>query len=236
MIILIIIIVILVLYLYFNDSIFEFFEGEWHDKIDGIVYINLENRDDRKKLILDELKKINTNMTKVNKVSGIYTPKNGHKGCVQSHILALNIAIMNNWKYTLIFEDDMELDVSPDIFNKNITCAMDYLNDNNIDWDVIMLATANAKKTPINSYLSKITRANTSSGYIVNNNYYIKLLNLFKNCNTYMSKDKWSVSEYNEPYALDQQWLSLQKVDNWYAFNNDLIKQRNIHSTIMLRK
>ena len=174
-------------------------------------------------------------MKKVNKVSGLYIPDNGHKGCVQSHILALNIAIMNNWKYTLIFEDDMELNVSPDNFNKQITSAMDYMNDNNIDWDVIMLATNNAEKTSINKYLSKVKDATTSSGYIINSKYYNTLLDLFKKCNRNMSKDKWGKSEYNEPYALDQQWLALQDSDNWYAFNTDLIKQRQIQSSIMRR-
>ena len=207
--------------------------NNWDNNIDGIIYINLENREDRKVLILKELKKINTNMKKVNKVSGIYTPNNGHKGCVQSHIIALNIAIMNNWKYTLILEDDIELIVSPYEFNNMVSSALDYMIENNIDWDVIMLATVNAKKYYSNEYLSKVINATTASGYIINSKYYKKLLDLFEKCNMHMSKDKWSVNSRNEPYALDQQWLNLQETDNWFAFNNDLITQRLIRSTTM---
>ena len=209
--------------------------NNWDNNIDGIIYINLENREDRKLLLLEELKKINTNMIKVNKVSGIYTPNNGHKGCVQSHIIALNIAIMNNWKYTLILEDDIELIVSPSEFNNIVSNALDYMIENNIDWDVIMLATVNAKQKYSNEYLSKVINTTTSSGYIINSKYCKKLLDLFEKCNMHMSKDKWGVSSHHEPYALDQQWLKLQETDNWFAFNNDLIKQRNIRSTIMER-
>ena len=91
-------------------------------------------------------------------------------------------------------------------------------------------------KTNINKYLSKVTGATTSSGYIVNSKYYKTLLELFENCNKHMSSEKWSIGPRNEPYALDQQWLRLQKKGNWYAFTDDLIKQRQIRSTIMTGK
>ena len=59
-------------------------EGFYNDqnginRLDAIIYINLENRTDRKELFMKELEKLNTNMSKVHKVSGVYIPKNGHK-------------------------------------------------------------------------------------------------------------------------------------------------------------
>ena len=226
------IILIIILFSYNNK---EQFQNNWYEKIDGIVYINLEKREDRKKVILKELEKIETDMSRVNKVSGIYIPKNGHKGCVQSHISALNIAKMNNWKQVLIFEDDMELNVSPDEFNNSINEMLDYVKDN-ISWDVIMLATGHTNKTDVVGDIVRINSGTTSSGYIVNNHYYDKLIELFTNCNENMTSDKWSGGAEWEPYALDQQWRQLQENDNWYGFKKDLIKQRNISSTIMERK
>ena len=216
----------------------EYFKNNWYEKIDGIVYINLEKRDDRKRLILNELQKIETDMNRVNKVSGIYTPKNGHKGCVQSHIIALNIAKMNRWKYVMIFEDDMELSVSPDTFNDMVNSILDYMKRNEIKWDVIMLATGFTTKDSLNDTddFVKIKSATTSSGYIVNQVYYDKLIELFTYCNENMPRDKWSGGKEWEPYALDQQWRKLQEKDNWYGFTQDLIKQRNISSTIMDEK
>ena len=233
-ILILILIIILVIYIILLNK-FEMFKNNWNNKIDGIVYINLENREDRKKLILEELNKIEVDMNKVNKVSGIRIPKNGHKGCVQSHILSLEIAKMNKWKQVLIFEDDMELNVSPDEFNDKIDMALDYMTNNNINWDVIMLATGWTEKIDINNDIVRIKSATTSSGYIVSEKYYDTLLTLFNESNMHMEKDKWSGGPDWEPYALDQQWAKLQAKDNWYAFKNDLIKQRNISSTIMNR-
>ena len=225
---LIIIIIILISYNNKNN-----FENNWYEKIDGIVYINLENREDRKKLILKELTKIETDMTHVNKVSGVLMPKNGHKGCIQSHILALNIAKMNNWAQILIVEDDMELVVSPDEFNNSINHILDYMKSNNIKWDVIMLSTCFSKKTRITDTIVQIKAATTSSAYIINKHYYDKLINLFIDSNNNMVKHKMTDGNW-EPYALDQQWQKLQATDNWYGFTNDLIKQRNISSSIQI--
>ena len=239
--ILILIIVIIILILATFTHIIDNFSNQWNDKIDGIVYINLDKREDRKKLLLNELAKVEIDISKVNKVSGIYTPKNGHKGCVQSHILALNIAKLNKWKHILIFEDDMELNVSPDEFNTTINKALDYMSSNNVKWDVIMLATGWNEKTPINAKignndLAKIISATTGSGYIVNSKYYDTLLDLYIYCNNNMTKNKWSGGTDWEPYALDQQWIKYQQRDNWYGFTNDLIRQRNISSTTMNRE
>ena len=92
--------------------------------IDAFIYINLENRLDRKELLLNELKKINIPENKIYKISGIPIPKNGHKGCVQSHILALELAKLNKWKNVAIFEDDLELNVSPDEFKNKLNKAL----------------------------------------------------------------------------------------------------------------
>ena len=231
--------IILIIYLILkynsiNQSVYlEHFNTNWDSNIDGIIYINLENRDDRKKLVIQELTKINTNMTKVQKVSGIYIPKNGHKGCIQSHLLALHIAKMNKLNNVLIFEDDFELNVNPTDFNNKINYIFKYIKDNNTKWGVIMIATSHANKKNIDNdnIIVKINSSTTSSAYIVNNTYYDTLINLFTNCNDKMSKDKWTNGNW-ELYALDQQWLPLQMKDNWLGFNIDLSKQRNISSSI----
>ena len=210
----------------------------WNDIKNNVIYINLEKRVDRNKLILEELNKLDVDISKVVKVAGIYIPKNGHKGCVQSHILALNIAKMNKWKYALIFEDDMEPLLSPDNFSKMIDTGMDYMEQNNINWDIIMLGSAYSTKTPLpnTKIISRIKNATTSIGYIVQDTYYDKLLNLFNNCNENMMPDKWGGGKDWEPFALDQQWKKLQETDNWYSFTDDLIKARDISSTIMIEK
>ena len=228
-IILLILLILLVILLIKNNR--EYLNSNPFDELDAVIYINLENRQDRKDLLLKELEKINVPPTKIHKVSGIYIPKNGHKGCVQSHIIALNLIKLNNWNKVLILEDDAELNVEPEEFKKQISQMLKYMNKNK--WDIIMLAMANETKLdiPNETNIKKIKSATTSSSYIVNKNYIDNLLYLFNYLNTMMSNDKWT-NKGNERFALDQSWKDLQEKDIWLGFKTNLIKQRNIKSSI----
>jgi GR25 family glycosyltransferase involved in LPS biosynthesis len=229
-------------YNYIEKKYLEGFEEEEKkglNKCDGIVYINLENREDRKKLFIEEIEKIDIDKNKLHKVSGVHIPKNGHKGCIQSHILALRIANMNNWNITCIMEDDAELDVTPDEFNNKVDEIYKELNDKNIEWDVIMLSTANkdnANNNPNYNTLDKIKYATLGTCYIIKKEYIPKLISLFEHCQSMMTTEKWGDDDNYEPYALDQKWDELMKQDNWYASKNNLIKQRNIKSSTNSRE
>lgn len=230
------------------------------NRIDAIIYINLENRADRKDLLMKELEKLNTDMSKVHKVSGIYMPKNGHKGCIQSHILALNMIKLNNWERVLILEDDAELDMKPEVINNLLTKTIEELDNKHPEWNVIMLATANKvldkskKNNELNSTsnkttlpidlniytdetkthslkLEKLKQATTSSAYIVKKDYVNNILDLFNHCNDNMLSTNMT-SKGNEHWALDQKWAELQKNNMWFCIDKDPIKQRAIWSTI----
>lgn len=113
------------------------------NRLDAIIYINLENRGDRKDLLLKELESLGVDKSKVHKVSGVFIPKNGHKGCVQSHILALQMIKLNKWRRVLILEDDAQLTIPPSLFNPLIEQSLGILDSTHADWNVFMLATAN---------------------------------------------------------------------------------------------
>lgn len=228
---------------------FEGFYTEQHgiNRLDAIIYINLENRVDRKDLLMKELEKLNTNMSKVHKVSGVFIPKNGHKGCIQSHILALNMIKLNKWKRVLILEDDVELTMEPELVNNLISKTLDTLDSKFPNWDVIMLATANKvlddKMIPIplvdttitddtKIKIQKLKTATTSSAYIVKDTYVDNILNLFNKCNNNMMHTNLTSNNF-EIWALDQKWASLQIKDNWFALNEEPIIQREIWSTIL---
>ena len=218
------------------------------NRLDAIIYINLENRTDRKDLLMKELEKLNVDMSKVHKVSGVYMPRNGHKGCVQSHILALNMIKLNKWDRVLILEDDAELDMSPEVINNIINKVLEELDTKQPDWNVIMLATQykildsgkSNKTIPIEITtddgttiplkIEKLKKATTASAYIVKNTYVDTILNLFNNCNNNMSPNKMNGNDY-EHWALDQKWFDIQMKDKWFCFDKDPIKQREIWST-----
>lgn len=224
------------------------------NQLDAIIYINLENRGDRKDLLLKELTALDTNMSKVHKVSGIYMPKNGHKGCIQSHILALNMIKLNQprWSQVLILEDDAEFTMPPETFNKSLAAALEKLDAVDPDWNVLMLATAwkvihpanppelssqeleiyntQGERMPLS--LQRLKSATTSSAYIVKASYVDEILKLFDKCNNNLKQDGLNEDNY-EPWALDQQWRILQERDRWYCLDKDIVKQRAIWSSIM---
>jgi hypothetical protein len=194
-----------------------------------ILYINLDNRKDRKRQLLDELDKLGIPASSIHRIPGVFMPKNGHKGCVRSHLKALDAIRQNNWPYALILEDDFELAVSPAEFNKRLADLLKRLD--NMRWDVIMLATAYAKKEPttnLGAGICRIRKATTASAYIVNSAYVAKLAECFEYCDANMSEDKiHDVAKNFEIYALDQQWANLQARDAWYGFTSDISKQRD---------
>jgi len=222
------------------------------NQLDAIIYINLENRGDRKDLLLKELAALDTNMSKVHKVSGIYMPKNGHKGCIQSHILALNMVKLNQprWSRVLILEDDAELTEEPEQFNKILAQAIEKLDTIDPDWNVLMLATAwkvihpadtperqsleiyNPQGERVPLALQRLKSATTASAYLVKASYVDEILKLFDKCNRNLQPDRLNEDNY-EPWALDQQWRTLQERGKWYCLDKDIVKQRAIWSTTM---
>ena len=80
--------------------------------------------------------------------------------------------------------------------------------------------------------MEKLTRATTSSAYIIKDTYVDSILELFNTCNDKMKHNKLSGNKY-EYWALDQKWESLQEKDHLYAISPDPIKQREIWSTIL---
>lgn len=204
--------------------------------IPAILYINLANRTDRKKQILDELDKLKLDNTKtrVQRIDAVYMPKNGHKGCVQSHIKALNtIKATPGLPYALILEDDFELAVSPSEFNSQVAKIIATLENRHQSWDIIMLATAYATKEPLVDDIVRVRKSTTSSAYIIKRAYIDTLLECFMECDSHMSADKVKDPKNGfEDYALDQQWAKLQKRDNWFGFSKDLSKQREVWSSI----
>jgi hypothetical protein len=231
-IILIIVAILLIISLSCNICIEHYENNHYndnHNKIDAVIYINLESRIDRKELLLKEFEKINLN--NIYRIAAVPIPKNGHKGCCQSHILALELAKLNDWDTVAIFEDDFELNVTPEEYNRLINKALKYSK-----WDVIVLHGSNQKKkTEIDNDMYYLKQSTQSTAYIIKKEYIDSLLNIFKNCNSHMSPDHWGdVKNKWEPYALDQHWNKLIEKDNWIGFTTNIGKQRNIESSIMI--
>lgn len=206
---------------------------EW-DFLDGVVFINLEDRLDRLNNILKFIETLKIPFDKVKKINAVDKRKTGKEylGCSLSHIKCLEYAKQMKWKNVLILEDDTiinntlidnpegiekilrgvieerffdVLHLSPTNYKDGI-CGVDKLQDLDNNWKVY-----NCKD------------AYSTNAYIVNYHYYETLL---CNYNDGVEKEK----------VLDVNWLELQDKDVFitlYKNKNPLfIQNKKLQSDI----
>jgi glycosyl transferase family 25 len=183
--------------------------------VDKVLYINLEDRKDRKEQIKKELKKVmpKEKYFRFNAIKDSF----GHIGCSKSHIGCLEIAIKNNWKNVLILEDDA-------IFNnyKEGYKLLKKLASN--PYDVITLGNVGAD---FDKHTYKLKSGQTTTAYLVNNHYFQTLLDNFKEGLKLLQE-----TMIMEKYCIDQYWKLLQKKDNWYIVHPALCIQAAGFSSI----
>lgn len=182
----------------------------FHDFIDKIIYINLDNRIDRKQEIEILFKKYEIPKEKIIRLSAIKHDK-GNIGCYKSHINALEFAINNKFDNVLILEDDFEFNYTKEeldiIFNYFFNL---FLNK----WQLFQLAWGNSKRIvkvkDTNFY--KCIKGGCTAGYLVNNIFYSKLLNNYKNGIIKLEETNGITFGRNKisPYNIDMFWIGLQ--------------------------
>ena len=200
---------------------------------DAILYINLQHRQDRKELILNEIQKIkNIDESQIYRIDAVLEPMCGHIGCGKSHINALELAIANDWRSVLVLEDDF-------VFNEHYEGEHSFNKIQNIEWDVMLLAQGHhCNHDSEYDFLKTARRSTTTSGYIVRKHYYPVLLDNFKNSVAIMEQEFQThsenciaqnapVSKMNICSAIDQHWFSLQEQDTFYMFHPPIGHQRN---------
>lgn len=192
-----------------------------------IFYINLKHREDRKEKILKEIQKLNQvkncsfHTTRINAIKDT----EGAIGCGKSHIKALKQAKQENLPYVIIIEDDI------DIKEKELNTVFKLLNQV-AEWDVFILS-GHGGSTKIDDNYSKPYDVQTTGMYIINKNYYQKLIDCFQESVTNMEKLKNEKKDINKPkWAIDINWKKLQKNDNWLFYHRNLGFQRDDYSDI----
>jgi len=173
--------------------------------LDKIVYISLE---DCRKEILEKLEEFSLNP--IQRFQAINSPS----GYTLSHIAVLEMAMKEGWKNYLVVEDGIAWK------NSNFN-SLNKLTD----YDVILLGSYNID---YNKETNKITNAESTTAYIVNQRYYKTLLANFKE-----GLFNLQITGKSKVYGIDQYWKALQKIDNWYFV--DLCYQRESYNDIQKR-
>uniref|UniRef100_A0A6C0KQC1 Glycosyltransferase n=1 Tax=viral metagenome TaxID=1070528 RepID=A0A6C0KQC1_9ZZZZ len=201
------------------------------DKIDAILYINLEHRIDRKEHCLNEIKKIDPTLQKTHRMDAVYSKENGAMGCSLSHIKAIQYFLEHPaWKTCLILEDDFTF-LSNDSIKINNLLINTYMNIP--DFDVLLLAVGNTDLKIINTtfpHIKKVISSQTASGYVFTREYAsILLVNYMNGVNDMKQNGRMHSN------CLDQYWKCLMPLANWYTIYPRIAYQYGNYSDIERR-
>jgi len=165
------------------------------NNLDKIYIINLKERTDRKKKVIEQLKKnniinykiieaIKPSINDVNKWNNKYcnhrnidTYKIGCLGCLKSHLFIYNDAIKNDYNNILILEDDFLIKM--DLY-KNVN--LDFCIENN--YGVFYLGGSHYKKpVHIKNNIYKCIETHTTHAYIISKQCIKYIINNINNWN-----------------------------------------------------
>jgi glycosyl transferase family 25 len=151
--------------------------------------------------------------------------ENGAVGCSMSHLKLLQQALKSGLDHILIVEDDIEF-LDPDLFKTQLDL---FLKNRGSKWDVVLLAGNNMPPyETIDETCVKVTRCQTTTGYLVNGHYIEKLLNNVKMGLSNLLREPRNHTQY----AIDKHWFALQSVDNWFIITPLTVVQREDYSDI----
>lgn len=186
---------------------------------DQIIYINLAHRKDRKVSLLKEAKRVG--IKNMSRMEGQFDILNGARGCLFSHICALELA--KKEETTLILEDDCCFTKDLSLLNKQVAR---FFRDFGCKWDVFILGGRYEKIDPMeNTEFSRITKSFRAHAYAINGPYVSKL----KDCFLTGYKE---MQEVDLTKSLDCLWQPLQAEDRWYGNRIKLTYQSDSFSDI----
>jgi hypothetical protein len=188
--------------------------------IDAVLYINLDQRKDRKKHIEKELATMGIDSARIHRIPAIYEPLCGHLGCALSHVKALELIQEKGWATTLILEDDFQFKIGSEEF--------DLILAEPVAWDVLLLAKGWGEFEPATARLNRVKWCTTTSGYVIRRPYVETLLANFNDAVVGIRKHMVTHAKKCEKegtpvtklihgvWAIDHTWKKLQKTDAFY--------------------
>ena len=143
-----------------------------------------------------------------------------------SHLKLLLHAKKNNLPYIVIVEDDIQF-TNIELFKKQINNFL----SSKMNYDVYLLAGNLRSVKQVKSDLLKIYKSFTTTGYIVKNHYFDKMINNIKEGINNLIRNP--NNGYN---AIDVYWMKLQQSGNWYISYPRTVTQLPDYSDIERRE
>lgn len=175
--------------------------------LEHTLFINLDYRTDRLEHVLEELKKMNI----IGERFSAIKTESGNIGCTLSHIKCIEIAKKRLYPFVFICEDDINF-TNKSVFIENLA-KFYQLYKNGLKWDVLIVGGNTCPPfQPITDFCVRTFNVQTTTGYIVQNHYYDKLINNFKEGLQMLIREP----QNKKQYAIDIYWKQLQSIDNWF--------------------
>lgn len=196
--------------------------------IKHVVYINLEHRTDRKVHVERQLASIG--IQGATRFNAIKLP-NGAIGCSMSHLKCLQLAKEQGWPHLLLCEDDIEF-LDPNLFVKQLNGFL-CNHEEESTWDVVLIAGNNMPPYGLeDDYSVRVFQCQTTTGYLVKQHYYDKLINNIKDGIQKLMREPHN----HRLYAIDKYWFTLQQSDYWFLVTPLTVVQREDYSDIEKRR
>jgi GR25 family glycosyltransferase involved in LPS biosynthesis len=193
--------------------------------LNHVLYINLNHRTDRLKHVIAELQKIG--VSNAERFPAVYTSA-GNICCTISHICCIELAKSRGWPHVFICEDDITF-INPQIFCESLK----KFSESTISWDVLVLGGNNAPPfIQVNNFCAQVMNIQTTTGYIVKQEYYDVLLTNFKKGLELLIQNPMQ----KNMFSIDIYWKRLQKLDKWYVLLPLTVIQYSDYSDIEHRK
>lgn len=192
--------------------------------LENVLYINLDERKDRDEHIKKELEKVDitwaTRFSAIKMASG-----SSAVGCSISHLKCIEYAKKNHFSHIMVLEDDIEF-LDPTLFKNQLNLFLSLHKD---DWDVVIIGGNNMipYKT-VDSSCIRVFNCQTTTGYLVKNHYYDKLIKNIRDGIQFLLKNPQDTKKY----AIDKYWHLLQMQDRWYMIIPATVVQREDYSDI----
>lgn len=189
--------------------------------IDKIIYINLDERSDRRECMESDIEKMGLT-EKLERFPAIYLPGKGGYACGLSHLEVLKLARDRQYKNVLILEDDFMFLVDKATLETRLTGLFQ------TDFEVCMLAySMDRSETTEWPFLTRVIDSHNAAGYLVRDCMYDKLIHLYE----------WALPLLDATgqhwiYSNDRIWTRLQVESRWYCFTERIGRQRPSISSI----
>ena len=166
-----------------------------------MFYINLDNRDDKRTHVEQQLDKMGWKYSRFPAIE----KADGRLGCSMSHLKITTMAREMDLPYVCVVEDDI-LFTDPEFYKRQLK---KYLSSDP-EFDVLMLAGNTKKIEKISENIARVYRSHCTIGYIVKRHYYDSLISNFESGISGLSKT------FDSQFCVDVHWWSLQEKDNWF--------------------